>query len=154
MVRLPDNMPSNFQVSYRPVAEAGTLVQKMNLAKLLATQLSEAEMKKFPSNSIKQEDFNKKNRNEEEMIIDSEASSLKNNPAEPYLVDRDSDDKKRDLFLRSNFSSTVRTSKTYKLADVTTFMNRKTIDNLLNNTFNRILNVEGIFKEKKKVLLF
>ncbi|GAB6020191.1 hypothetical protein CHUAL_014111 [Chamberlinius hualienensis] len=44
MVNLPDVMPPNFQSNYTPIAAAGTTTQIEHMARLLATQITAAEM--------------------------------------------------------------------------------------------------------------
>ena len=46
MVMLPEAMPNHFQSTYTPIAAAGTEAQKKHMARLLATQLTNAGMGK------------------------------------------------------------------------------------------------------------
>lgn len=143
MVRLPEIMPPNFRNSYKPIAAAGTLEQKKQLAKLLATQLAESMEISIDTSSltanIKQEAIHKKNE-----FISQEMVSNKKNLQDIYHANESNEESRRNIMLRSNLPTTVRTTKSYKLANVTTSLNKKSIDNLLSSTFKRILSFEGL----------
>jgi hypothetical protein len=145
MVRLPDIMPPSFRGSYRPIAAAGTHEQKKQLAKLLAAQLNEADGKSL-STHVKQEPttIEFKTPVKRNNLIEQDSSLNKNNKLQDVYQNNENDNNRQNLLLRSNLPTTVRTSKSYKLADVTKLLNKKSIDNLLNNTFNRMLTFEGL----------
>ena len=139
MVRLPDTMPLNFQNNYTPIASPGSQIQKMQLAKLLASQLIELDGNL--QNLIHHEELNKK--------IKTEAMEITSNVGQKSsLHEQYSDNGKenrKNILLRPTLPTTVRTSKSYKLADVTTLLSRKSIDSLMTSAFNRILTFEGRF---------
>jgi hypothetical protein len=145
MVRLPDIMPPSFRGSYRPIAAAGTHEQKKQLAKLLAAQLNEVDGKSLNTH-VKQEPtpIEPKMQGKRNNLIEQDSSLNKNNKLQDVYQTNESDNNRQNLLLRSNLPTTVRTSKSYKLADVTKLLNKKSIDNLLNNTFNRMLTFEGL----------
>ena len=142
MVRLPDLMPPSFRSSYRPIAAAGTHEQRKQLAKLLATQLNEVDGNNLKTN-VKQEPILNLGGKRNEMT-EQDVSLNKNNKLQDVYQSNESSENNRQLLSRSNLPTMVRTSKTYKLADVTTLLNRKSLDTLLKNTFNRILTFEGL----------
>ena len=164
MAYLPDQMPSKFQSTYKPISAAGTSNQIRTLARMLAFQLNEAGLLSFSESSaskmmISLDDLD----NDED--IENEDGEFENKISKNEILDRsDSLIEIKNMTKLQRGNSVINSAnkarpgieslmskksniKTFKLSDITnnsaSEFNTKTLEELLKKTYNRILNSEG-----------
>lgn len=155
MQRLPEQMPASFPTAYKPISGAGTPSQIKSLAKMLATQLHEAGLLKLPESEVTIDDLdNEDEENDEEASYNNTGlaviKSEKGAQSSPKLQRLKSSTPSTPIVPTKPVDSVLSKqrvfAKTFKLNEVTanTQLNPKTLESLLNKTYNRILSSEGM----------
>ena len=169
MAFLPDQIPARFLNTFKPISAAGTTNQIKSLAKMLTLQLNEAGLLKYNETIsskliITIDDLdnecdldNEENEFSSETMIKTEKLEPKLEPIEMKPISK----LQRNVSNSSMVSTPTKpvqsleslyakksTSKNFKLSQVTASKAGefcgKNLDDLLNKTYNRILNSEGI----------
>jgi len=155
MVMLPEEMPSQFQSSYTPIAAAGTHAQIKHLARLLSAQLTAAGLGKGVEemSSFAQEKANSSNSGKE--LERSKSISSMSSGNKELLA-------KNPEFLPPPPPSTLvkgrKTIKVFKLADVTTQLDRGALETVAADALQRLFSAErwarlgGATKLRSKIL--
>ncbi|KAJ8308619.1 hypothetical protein KUTeg_013493, partial [Tegillarca granosa] len=140
MVMLPDTMPAQFQSTYTPIAAAGTEGQIKHIARLLATQLTQAGMGKGIAETQRQSaDEN-----------DDGGSSPAYVPPTPKQSIQTVVGGQTGVYEQPTAAKTMppptlpvrRGIKHFKLSHVTQDLDRDTLDNMTISAVQRILNAE------------
>jgi len=141
MVMLPDPMPVEFRNNYKPIAAAGTIAQIKQLARILATQLNNAGLCKSYEAIAK-----------EKQKEEAKQSARQSKSIEDELEDNKDIDLKQKVMMeqKAALAQKSKISKAYKLSEVTKPLSKNAIENLLSNSFDRILSQEELAEKSGK----